>query len=217
MISIVLPVYNEEARIRTTLQSLRQQRAILSGALQAEILVVDSASIDRTAALAADYGAELLQAPKGKLTAREVGIAHARGEIIAAVDGDSTYPPCWLGRIVGHFTNPQVAAVSGPRIYSDALLMNLVTYPWGLLFKPGFYMCGGNSAFRRAAFYETGRFYRTDQLNIDTMINEEEIAFGYRLASMGLVIKDPLAYCYTSARRWFETRHAHERQRGERF
>lgn len=217
MISIVLPVYNEETRISATLQSLRQQEAILSGALQAEILVVNSASTDRTAALVAGYGAELLQAPRGKLRAREVGIAHARGDVIVAVDGDTTYPPGWLERLTGHFRNEQVVAVSGIWMFGDARWLNAISLPCALLFQASCHLSGGNSAFRREAYYATGGWRKVDELDAVAMVREEELAFGYRLASLGQVVKDPLAYCYTSARRWFEARHAGERQRGERF
>lgn len=217
MISIVLPVYNEEARIETTLDSLAQQEAILSGTQQVEILVVDNASTDRTVALAAGYQVELLSAPRGKLKARTVGIEHAKGEIIVAVDGDSTYPPRWLTYITRHFANEQVVAVSGPRIYGDAPWLNLLTLPYGLLLHPSFMMNGGNSAFRRAAFALTGGFQAIDELDVDAVTKEEEIAFGYRLTQVGAHVKDFQAICYTSARRWFEARHAQERQRGERF
>jgi glycosyltransferase involved in cell wall biosynthesis len=213
VISIVLPVYNEETRIEATLDSLVQQ----SGVGQVELLVVDSGSTDRTILLTAEYGVKLLQAPRGKITARRVGIDQAQGDIIVAVDGDSIYPPGWLAQLTGHFADERVVGVSGPRIYSDAAWLNLFTYPWGLFFKPAGLMCGGNSAFRRADFFETGGFYATDELDVDAMIEEEELSFGYRLMCRGTVVKDQFAYCYTTARRWFEARHAQERQRGERF
>jgi len=47
---------------------------------------------------------------------RDIGVAHARGEIIAFID-DDTYPnPSWLKHAVLHFKDETVAAVGGPAV-----------------------------------------------------------------------------------------------------
>lgn len=211
-VSIIVPVYNEEEYIEAALQSILNQDAP-----GVEVIVVNSQSTDRTVELASKYPVAILQAPRGKLKARAVGIENASGEIIVACDGDSIYPPGWLDKLIRHFDNPEVVAVSGPRIYQDALLINLFTLPYNAFCRPHHFMSGGNSAFKKHAFYQIGGFRPVDELNVEEITAEEETAFGDRLAQVGRYIYDFQAICYTSARRFFDPKHNTERQRGERF
>jgi succinoglycan biosynthesis protein ExoA len=89
-ITVVVPVRNEEAFIRGTLEQLLAQRYDPE---RFEVIVADGQSSDRTAAivreLAADYpGLRLVENPKRLSSAgRNRGILAARGEIIVIVDG----------------------------------------------------------------------------------------------------------------------------------
>jgi dolichol-phosphate hexosyltransferase len=85
-ISVVIPCHNEEDGIRAVLE---QMPAIVD-----EVVVVDNASTDRTAEVAAAAGARVVAEPrKGYGRAYKTGFAAARGDIIVTMDGDGTYPP----------------------------------------------------------------------------------------------------------------------------
>ncbi len=85
-VSVVIPCHNEEAGIRATLE---QMPAIVD-----EVVVVDNASTDRTAEVAASLGARVVSEPrKGYGRAYQTGFAEATGDIVVTMDGDGTYPP----------------------------------------------------------------------------------------------------------------------------
>jgi glycosyltransferase involved in cell wall biosynthesis len=85
-ISVVIPCHNEEEGIRAVLE---QMPAIVD-----EVVVVDNASTDRTAEVAAAAGGRVVHEPrKGYGRAYKTGFAAARGDIIVTMDGDGTYPP----------------------------------------------------------------------------------------------------------------------------
>lgn len=85
-ISVVIPCHNEEEGVRATIE---QMPPIVD-----EVLVVDNASTDGTAAVAKELGARVVyEARKGYGRAYKTGFAEARGDIIVTMDGDGTYPP----------------------------------------------------------------------------------------------------------------------------
>src|SRR5262249_21220604 len=83
---VVMPGHKEEEGGRATIE---QMPAIVD-----EVLVVDNASTDGTAAVAKELGARVVfEARKGYGRAYKTGFAQARGDIIVTMDGDGTYPP----------------------------------------------------------------------------------------------------------------------------
>ena len=69
---------------------------------ETQILVVVKGSDVETHELARGAGAEVIFEPKrGYGRAFKVGFAHARGDIIATVDADATYPVEDIPRLVG--------------------------------------------------------------------------------------------------------------------
>jgi glycosyltransferase involved in cell wall biosynthesis len=85
-VSVVIPCHNEEDGIRAV---MAQMPPIVD-----EVLVVDNASTDGTAAVARELGARVVpERRKGYGRAYRTGFQHARGDIIVTMDGDGTYPP----------------------------------------------------------------------------------------------------------------------------
>ncbi len=80
-ISIIVPVYNEEATIGGLLQDLRSQRS-------AEVIVVDGGSTDRTAELAAP-NARLIHSEMGRAAQMNAGAAAASGEVLLFLHADA--------------------------------------------------------------------------------------------------------------------------------
>ncbi len=113
-LSIVVPACNEEARLPGTLERLR---AALAGA-DAEILVVDDGSSDRTAALAAAAGARVLRLVRngGRGAAVRAGIGAANGALILEMDADGSVDLEAIGRFAAHFDrHPGVDVLCGSR------------------------------------------------------------------------------------------------------
>ena len=91
-ISIVIPTLNEEAGIKETIRSLPIDK-LKSQGFEAEILVVDGESTDKSAEAASALGAKVIaEGRKGYGRAYKTGFSHAKGQIIVTLDADGTYP-----------------------------------------------------------------------------------------------------------------------------
>lgn len=112
-VSVLIPAHNEEAYISNCIASVFRTGWPRE---QLEILVIDNCSIDSTANLARAAGAEVLHAPKGRIgSVRNVGLAAARGQFVAYVDGDCEVPPTWLHTAVDLLESQMsIGAVGGP-------------------------------------------------------------------------------------------------------
>ena len=99
-VSVVVPTRNRRALLSTTLRSaLRQER------VDFEVIVVDEASNDDTAALLSaldDHRVRVLrhEVPRGLSSARNHGAEHARAEWLAFLDDDDLWAPDKLFRQV---------------------------------------------------------------------------------------------------------------------
>ena len=93
-LSIAVPAYNEERRIRDTLQSL--QTALAARSTAWEVLVVDDGSTDDTAAVVLEWAVghpqvRLLQNPgnRGKGYSVRHGVSQANGAVVGFIDADN--------------------------------------------------------------------------------------------------------------------------------
>ena len=88
MLSIIIPAHDEAALIGATLAALRAAAATLH--LDHEILVVDDASTDATAAIAEASGARVVHVTHRQIAAtRNAGAEAARGDRLLFVDADT--------------------------------------------------------------------------------------------------------------------------------
>ncbi len=93
-ISVIIPAYNEEALLPGTLGHLFAQ----SGSF--EVIVVDGASTDKTAAVARSFPAvRLLESPKGRALQMNRGALAARGRTLLFLHADTFLPSGGLERI----------------------------------------------------------------------------------------------------------------------
>lgn len=97
-VSIVVPAYNAAWCVRRAVDSVLAQDY-----RDYELIVVDDGSHDDTAAILAGYGdaVRVVSKPNGGLSsARNAGIAAARGEFVAFLDADDWWLPSKLSRQV---------------------------------------------------------------------------------------------------------------------
>ena len=98
-LSVVVPTFNEEARIGSTVTRLRA--AGLADDL--EVVVVDDGSPDDTAGAARAAGADrvvVLPSNRGKGAAVRAGMLAAEGRTIVFTDADLAYPPEQIARVL---------------------------------------------------------------------------------------------------------------------
>lgn len=94
-ISVVIPAFNDASMLRTCLAALAAQTRPAD-----EIIVIDNASTDDTAAVGRDGGARVILEPvRGIFPAASAGYDAATGEVIARLDADSVPPADWLEHI----------------------------------------------------------------------------------------------------------------------
>jgi glycosyltransferase involved in cell wall biosynthesis len=111
-ISVVIPAYNQEAYICDALSSLVRQKL---GRWELEVLVVDDASDDQTAALVRSHQDQLpglklisLTENAGVSAARNAGLEQATGEYFTFLDPDDWYSPEHLETLAESLTELHV-------------------------------------------------------------------------------------------------------------
>jgi O-antigen biosynthesis protein len=163
-ISVVVCSRNGGRTIRDCLEGLRRLRYP-----DYEVIVVDDGSTDDTAAIARDFGVQVIStANRGLSCARNTGMAAATGEIVAYLDDDARPDSDWLTCLASSFRCPDYAAVGGPNIApeDDGLTAQSVARAPGgpthvlLSDREAEHMPGCNLAVRRACLEAVGGFDR---------------------------------------------------------
>lgn len=96
-VSVVIPAFNEEKSILTTLLSLSLNNTNRS----VEIIVVNNNSSDDTEKLVLAAGVTCVNEPvQGITAARNAGLKAARGKYILNADADTLYPAGWIEEMV---------------------------------------------------------------------------------------------------------------------
>jgi GT2 family glycosyltransferase len=161
-VSVVVCTYNGGRTIGETLAAL--------GRLDYpdyEVVVVDDGSTDGGAECALEHGFQLVRSENAGLSnARNLGLAHARGELVAYIDDDAYPEPDWLTHLALAFARSDHVAIGGPNIPPDgdgAVAECVAHAPGGpahvlLSDVEAEHIPGCNMAFRRAALEAVGGF-----------------------------------------------------------
>jgi len=198
--SVVVCTCNRAAPLARCLAALGALREPPAGRL--EILVVDNASSDGTAALVADFVARqptrfryLHEAKRGKSHALNSGIAQARGGIVLMTDDDCLVTPDWVCNMLEAFAaDPGLGAVGGSVLLHDpadravALRTSEVAAELrdtGPLFS---FVGGGNLAVRRDILARTGGFDPLLGPGSARNLGAEDIDYVYRMYREGVRI-----------------------------
>jgi len=191
-VSIIVPTYNESLYIQKSLESIKNQSIIQKYPEYFEIIVVDSNSSDGTPELSKLYADRVLTAGKGKLTAKNMAIDIAKGNIIVSADGDTEYLNGWLNTLLKPFKNPGIVGASGSTVdYTIPFMPGSIHSIASVLNQSLFYpnqLVGRNCAFRKDIFYRIGKYNeKVNQQDLQTMLFEEETDFGDRMAKYGKI------------------------------
>lgn len=187
-VTIVIPAYNAETTLPACLKSLCE---LTYPQTQTEIIVVNNNSQDNTRAVIQTFAPRvrcLDEKKRGPAAARNCGIAHAQGEIIAFTDADCIVEPDWLTRLIVPLRDETVGAVGG------AILSARSKNPIELfgeqihsqenaicLYKPG-YVATPNWASPKNLLLQLGMFDEQFQGGEDTDLAWRILQAGKRLA-----------------------------------
>jgi cellulose synthase/poly-beta-1,6-N-acetylglucosamine synthase-like glycosyltransferase len=173
-LAFVIPAYNEEALIGQCVESV--MREVRRSGVDCEVVVVNNASTDRTAAIAgAVEGVRVVDEPrKGLVNARHGGFVATSAELVANIDADTIVPEGWIDTALREFgKNPKLVGLSGPYIYYDLSPWNrflvfsfyVVTFLIYVLnrfiLRVGSVIQGGNFVIKRSAWEAAGGYDRT--------------------------------------------------------
>lgn len=209
-VSIVIPCYNEEKRIRETVQA-----ALNQDYTDFEIILVDNASTDATPEIIKELRQRhstkivtVTEPQQGVLMAREAGRVAATGEIIAQLDADCITPSNWISKALPYFSNPNTVAVAGIYDYYDgnwfhrygmlSLQMTLMGPVNQLIqrFKKRAVFVGGNIFIRANALRKAGGYNKVQTFYGD------EVDTATRITPYGIIETNPFLVVKTSARRY---------------
>jgi glycosyltransferase involved in cell wall biosynthesis len=121
--SLVVPTLGRVQEVRELLKSLQAQQFT-----DFEVFIVDQNDDDRLGRVIDEFASLLnvtrIRSAVHQLShARNAGLAHCRGEIIAVPDDDCVYPPDVLAKVDAAFrADPSLALLSGPAITPEGKL-----------------------------------------------------------------------------------------------
>ena len=204
--SVIVPVYQGARVLPRCLSALRASE-MPEGSW--ELIVVDDASTDATALIAAEFADAVIRLPdrpRGPAYARNRGVELARGEIIVFIDADVCVHPDTLRQFTAVFARePGISAVFGsydtqpeaPQLVSQYRnLLHHYVHAQSAGEAETFW--GGCGAIRRDVFLEAGRYdewsYPRPQI--------EDVELGHRVRALGhRIVLRPEIQC-THLKRW---------------
>jgi len=115
LVSIIIPVYNEESTLGNVIE--RVQEAMTHTGLQFEVIVADDHSFDNSLQVAKAYPVRVysLVAHVGKGMGLRAGFAKAKGDVIVTIDSDGSHRPEELPKVLAPVLQDQADLVIGSR------------------------------------------------------------------------------------------------------
>lgn len=195
-VSIIIPTYNEEKNLESTLKAIRNQDY-----KKYEIIVSDSRSKDRTREIAKKYRAKVVvDERKGIATGRNFGARFAKGEILLFVDADTVLMENNVSEIVKSFSKTKVVGVTCPIFPSKPNRKNLKIYmTYNQLVKGSItthrpHVGGMCMALRKKSFFDVGGFD-------ESIAAFEDVDISLRISRIGKFVFNENTFAVTSPRR----------------
>lgn len=177
-VSVVIPVRDDAVPLAACLEALAAQTRPAD-----EIVVVDNASTDDSAAVAHAAGARVVFCgERGIPAAAAAGYDAARGDLVLRLDADSLPGSGWVASMVDALSDPEVDAVTAGAVFHDGPERQRRPMAWAFL---GTYtafaypalghapLWGSNMAFRRRAWQSV-----RDRVHLDPRLHDDlDLAF----------------------------------------
>lgn len=160
-ISVIIPAFNEERLLGESLRHIRSAMAAFTGrGWEAELILCDNNSTDRTAEIARAAGAQVVSEPVNQIArARNTGASIATGGWLVFVDADS-HPSQELFADVADQVSSGLCLAGGStmRLETSNFAARVVTGAWNRGSRLKRMMAGSFIFVEAAAFREIGGF-----------------------------------------------------------
>lgn len=187
MVSVIIPVYNEESAIREILTTLP-----LGSSLEA--IVVDGGSTDRTKEIAGQFPVRIIEAAKNRAIQMNQGAKQARGDIFLFLHSDCLLQDESIKSIENYLSNGYIGGCLTQRINSDRFIFRLIENSGNIRARLSRIFYGDQGIFvRKDVFFEIGGFPEVPIM--------EDVLFSKKLRETGktIVLSDKIL---VSGRRW---------------
>jgi glycosyltransferase involved in cell wall biosynthesis len=184
-VSFIIPTLNSERTLEKCLKSIIAQKYP-----SIEIIIIDGGSTDNTIGIAKRYATQVFKFRGSLGAARQLGIDHASGELVANWDSDIYIPDKdWLRRAVQTLlSHPNSSTLWVYNTYppdSTAVQKAFSWYSWKVMLDfakrgRGFWG-GGNSIFRKQMIEEVGGFNTEDETGEDFSLAKKLSLKGYKV------------------------------------
>jgi glycosyltransferase involved in cell wall biosynthesis len=189
-ISFLVPTYNNEAHIRSSIESIIKQQT----EHDKEIIVVNDGSEDNTDRILKELLegiSELKVIHKingGESSALNEGLKHCSGDYIAIVEADTVLKEDWLSYVLSGFDSEEVMGVGGTLVADreDSWIARLAGYEIEEKYKTKPKSCqhitSANAIYRKEAFERFGKFDENlINASLDSDFNSRIVSNNYKL------------------------------------
>lgn len=225
LISVVVPLYNEEMGVSRLAQRLVCLREAMSPRHDVEFVLVDDGSKDQTIMRVKEHleqipGTELLVhgRNRGPGAAMRTGFEGAKGDVICLIDADCTFDPMDVPRLIEALEADGVDIAIGSPYHPQGGVENVV--PWRLLISRAcsllYRSVTGSRLFSYTSFLRAYRrrvvqtvCFESDGFEAVTEVLLRALSQGYRAVEVPVVLRRRVAG--TSKMNIFRTTLAHLR------
>ncbi|WP_018127339.1 TIGR04283 family arsenosugar biosynthesis glycosyltransferase [Balneola vulgaris] len=189
MLSIIIPVYNEEE----TLPSLLETLSVLLNDGSCEVLVVDGGASQQIRNVCGQYSVEYISSNVGRAVQMNAGAAQAKSEVLYFLHADSELPSGFLESILRAKQKGIDAGCFRLRFYPAHPILDF--YAWFTRFDINLFRFGDQSLFiKKEVFQEIGGFDESLQV-----MEDQEIIHRIKKVATFKVLEDSIG---TSARKY---------------
>ena len=201
-LSIIIPVYNDNAGLKKLLPTLMKQSYPKE---KYEVIVVDNGSNQNVTEVTQHFEVKLLTENdiQSSYAARNKGIQHARGEVFVFIDSDCRAADDWLYEGIKKMHEAVSDLVGGNVVFSFSEKKTSAEYYDAIIFlrmdekiKRG--ICGGANMFvKKSVFDSIGMFLSNVKSGGDVLFTKKATVSGFKL------VYAPKAIVYHSTRRFW--------------